>query len=762
MGNLPQPRTRFIGRQGEIALARELLARNRLVTLTGAGGIGKTRLAIAVATAVADTYTDDAWFVSCASINDPSLVLSTVVQSLGLQDAGSAPSLAVLVAHLAKRQSLLVLDNLEHVIDVAADVGVLLDASPRLTILATSRVPLRLDGEQLLPVPPLDLGDGVGLPLEAIEQAGAVALFVQRCQMVLPDFRLTAEMAPIALEICRRLDGLPLAIELAAARVRFLSLQALLERLEQRLPLLTGGSRDLPDRQQTIRDTIAWSYNLLDDDKQHLFRALAVFAGGWTLEAAEACNPGLNTLDRLATLVDHSLVRQTSQSDGTTRFSMLETIRDYGLERLHASDEEATVRQRHAEFYLTLAGQAAARAEGGDQPSLDRLDPERDNLRAAVAWLRERGDIQQCLQLVGDLRGLWFHRGSWSDAWAQLTEMLSLPGAELPTAARAHALATATVIAICRGDPAATMQLSTEALEICKVIGERAEQPWLLVAQGLAVDRLGDGERANRLWERSLALAREVGDDVNAARSLANISTSAINRQSLDHRRALSEEALARARRAGHLGVIHLALWSLIEIAIDRDAYREAAAGLQETLAISAGNGWQWQLSTQLMTIARLAHATGQHASAAHVLGAYDALRDRTGMPVLSFQWTQYQQFLTELRNAVVEETFDVAYSAGQAMSLEEAISSAIDVLAVIGAAESLPIAPAPAAHHCLSPREREVLQLIAAGQSNREIAEALYLSPRTVERHIANVYLKLDVHSRAEATAYALRHHLA
>ncbi len=554
MGNLPQPRTRFIGRQGEIELAHTLLVHNRLVTLTGAGGTGKTRLAIAVAESVTDAYADGTWFTSCASINDPALVLSTVIQSLGLQDAGSEPPLALLVSHLAKRHSLLVLDNLEHVIDVAPEVALLLDGCPRLTILATSRVPLRLNGEQLLPVPPLDLIDGTAHSLDQIEHVGAVALFVQRAQMVTPDFCLTSDTAQTVLEICRRLDGLPLAIELAAARVRHMSPIALLERLEQRLPLLTGGSRDLPARQQTVRDTIAWSYNLLNDDEQHLYRSLAVFAGGWTLEEAEACNPDLDMLDGLVTLVDHSLVRQSAQPDGTVRFSMLETIREYGLEQLHASGEDATVQQRHAEVYLALAAQAAPRVEDGDQRWLDRLDPERDNLRAALAWLRDRGAVQKCLRLAGDLRGLWFHRGSWSEGWAQLEEVLMLPGADLPTAARAHALATAAVVAIWRGDAAGAIPLNTEALAICEALGERDQQPWLLVSQGIAVGNLGDTDGAIRYWERSYALAREVGDDVNAARSLANISGVSAGRLDVDRRQALSEEGTGIGASGGPSG----------------------------------------------------------------------------------------------------------------------------------------------------------------------------------------------------------------
>jgi DNA-binding CsgD family transcriptional regulator len=378
-----------------------------------------------------------------------------------------------------------------------------------------------------------------------------------------------------------------------------------------------------------------------------------------------------------------------------------------------------------------------------------------------LAWLRDRGAIQQCLRLVGDLRGLWFHRGSWSEGWAQLEEALTLPGADLPTAARAHALATAAVVAIWRGDAAGAIPLNAEALAIVEALGERDQQPWLLVSQGIAVARLGDSDDAIQYWERGYALAREVGDGVNAARSLANISGVSAGRLDLDHRQALSEKALALARAAGHPATIHLCLTGLCNIALDRGAYHQAATAFQETLAICASSNWQWQVAEQLFGIAKLAHATGLYSGATQLLAATDAHRERTGMPLAQAYLALHDQLLADLRATMAGDSYAAAWTAGHGMPLAEAVAVAMNVLAVIDAADSLPIAPQLAANHDLSPRELEVLRLIAIGQSNREIAEALYLSPRTVERHIANVYLKIDVHSRAEATAYAQRHHL-
>ncbi|MBA2451979.1 MAG: hypothetical protein H0V47_02320, partial [Chloroflexia bacterium] len=345
-----------------------------------------------------------------------------------------------------------------------------------------------------------------------------------------------------------------------------------------------------------------------------------------------------------------------------------------------------------------LAEQAAPRVEDGDQQWLDRLDPERENLRAALAWLTERGDAERCLRLVGDLRGLWFHRGSLSDGWTQLETVLALPGAALPTSARAYALAAAGVLAIWRGDAAASIPLNSEALAICQALGERAAEPWLMVLHGIAASRLGDDDRAIEYWEQSLVLARDVGDRKNAARSLANISSLTVDPQDADRRQAMLEEALALARAAGHPATIHLCLSGLVRCVFDRGNYRQAAVGLQETLAISATSGWQWQLAEQLVAVARLAQATGQHASAACLIGAHDALRERAGMLLSPPLRAQHDQFVLEVRTAMAVDTYTAARTAGEAMPLEEAIAVATNVLTIIVAPDSQSFAPTEAA----------------------------------------------------------------
>ncbi|MDP8931409.1 MAG: AAA family ATPase [Actinomycetota bacterium] len=459
--NLPLQLSSFVGRERELAQIRKLLEENRLLTLTGPGGSGKTRLALQLAAAVSEEFEGGVYFVPLASVNDPDLVASTIAQSLGLAEAtwprttGPLPggetrsALDRLMEHLRDREVLLVLDNFEQVLPAAALVTTLLEASPRLKVVVTSRAVLRLYGEHEYPVPPLGLPDPNHLPdLGALTQYEAVALFVQRATAVRPGFTVTNHNAPAIAEICARLDGLPLAIELAAAQIRLLTPEAILARLGSRLRLLVSGPRDLPKRQQTLRETIDWSYELLEASEQRLFARLAVFVAGWSLEEAEAvCGPpeelGMEVFEGLSSLAEKSLVVVREDSP-EPRFAMLETIREFALERLADGGEEEQQRRRHAETYLALAERAEPELVGPERRRwLDRLEREHDNFRSALAWSIQQGEVGTALRLVGALWRLWQARGYLGEGRRWTEEALQLPGAESNARVLAKALAAA-------------------------------------------------------------------------------------------------------------------------------------------------------------------------------------------------------------------------------------------------------------------------------------------------------------------------------
>ncbi|MGC2793906.1 MAG: tetratricopeptide repeat protein, partial [Candidatus Sulfotelmatobacter sp.] len=555
--NLPVQRTGFVGREKEVAAAKELLLRQdvRMVTVTGPGGIGKTRLAVQVASGLVERFPGGTYFVPLASLSDPGLIASVIVQTLGIREAGGQSPLEILKGNLQDSlcaPMLLLLDNFEHLVQAALTVAELLSASPNLKVLVTSRAALHVSGEHEFPVSPLALPDSrFKLSVEILSQCPAVALFVQRARAVKPDFELTRENAATVAEICARLDGLPLAIELAASRVKVLSPSLMLTRLASRLQLLTGGARDMPRRQQTLRAAIDWSYDLLTAAEQKLFRRLSVFVGGCTLESAEAvCNPkgdlDLDLLDGMASLVDKSLVQEVEPSQGESRFMMLETIREYALEKLEASGEEGLTKRAQAAYCLVLAeeeptGQCGA--EGMEWS--ERFAREHENFRAGLQWLTETGDAEWGLRLGTALFRFWEIREYLAEGRDQLDKLLKLAGAAGPTKGRARALFAAGVLAGEQGDYASADKLINESQDIALQLGDKEGVAVSLNALAVFARDRSDVARAHILFEATLGLWRELGDQKAIARALSNLANVLKLQGDYDRARSLHAECLS-------------------------------------------------------------------------------------------------------------------------------------------------------------------------------------------------------------------------
>jgi predicted ATPase len=576
-GNLPVPATTFIGRRRELEECVGMLRRPdaRLITLTGAGGSGKTRLGLEAAAAVVAEYSHGAFFVDLSALRQPDLLPSAIARTVGAQAADKQSLAAALLDFLREKQMLLVLDNFEQIIDAAPLLSDLLQSCPRLKLLVTSRAALRLTSEYEYPLLPLAVPDPRRLPeLPALSQFEAVALFIDRARAARPDFAVTNDNAPAVAEICARLDGLPLAIELAATRTRLLPPQAMLAQLERRLEFLVAGPRDLPERHQTLRAAIAWSYDLLSPDEQRLFRRLAVFAGGWTLETAEAVCGG-DVLNRLGGLVEGSLVRR-QDTGGGVRFSLLETVREYALERLAESGEAMVIRRAHAQAFLALAQEAEPKLRGPEQRLwLDAMEAEMDNLRAALQWSIDNNDAEIGLLLSNALFELWQRRGHSAEAVHWYSTILGLPAAQTPSPLRTRVLTLTAWVAGLSGDNEQEDRLSSTALSL-----GRSQDDKLLLAWCLYV-RSGSEPwpAAQTLLNESLELYRETGDQRGMAlalNGLANIE--ALQTVDVPAALALRQQALELGRAIGDkrlLTVILIALGREYDNSGHRDAARE-------------------------------------------------------------------------------------------------------------------------------------------------------------------------------------------
>lgn len=707
--NLPIQPTPLLGRV-EAARAVVALARRpdvRLVTLTGSGGIGKTRLAIQVANDLLEDFADGVWFVRLSRLTDPSLVIPTIAETLGLKEVGGQSIAETLCLHLRQRCALLVLDNCEHVVAAAPSVADLLETCPSLVVLATSRTALRLRGEHEYLVTPLELPpatsrSGLTSAPERLLEYPAAALFVERARAVRPGFVLTATSAPVIAEICARLDGLPLAIELAAVRVKLLPPAALLVRLEHSLGFLVGGPRDLIERQQAIHSTIAWSEHLLSAEERVPFRRLAVFAGGCTLEAAQAVCVApegaalleIDLLEGLSALVEQSLVQQREEG-GEARFGMLHIIREYARARLEASGEAEALRRAHAVYMVALAERAELELIGPEQGAwLDRLEREHDNLRAALAWATERSEAETGLRLVGALERFWLARGHLREGRAWVERLLGLAvepevgsgsmgaadtEATVPTRVRARALIAGGIVAFRQADSAAAVPWLEEGAALARAAGDPRTTVTAVNALGfLARMRSGDWERAAAYFEESLELSRQLGDQWAIAVALGNLGDTLVRQGNLERAAETFAEALTRARQAGDPGAVHICLLNLGWVMRLRGEPTQAEALLREGLKLAGNLGDPRRCAEALEMLATTAGVVGHGERAARLLGAAEAARETIGAPQPAEDWADVEQAMAAARAALGEECWAAAYVAGQALSLDDAVAEAL------------------------------------------------------------------------------------
>jgi predicted ATPase/DNA-binding CsgD family transcriptional regulator len=815
--NLPAQRSSFVGREREMLEVRQALAMTRLLTLTGAGGSGKTRLALEAARDLIEAYPDGVWLVELAPLSEGGLVPKAVAEALKVPERPQEPLVDTLADVLRDRQLLLVVDNCEHLIEAAARlVDVLLDSCPRMRILATSREALGVEGEARWLVPPLSAPEPQeGTPSsEQLEAYESVRLFVERARGRVPNFSLSPENAPAVAEICGRLEGIPLALELAAARVGTLSLEQIAARLEGSLELLTHGGRTSVPRQRTLMGALEWSYNLLSADEKELFGRLSVFAGGWTLEASEAVGAGGGVeegevLDLLWGLVEKSLVIVRGSAPGGARYRLLEPVRQYALDKLEQSDEAEEARRWHAEFFLGLAEETETEMRGPEQATwLDSLEAEHDNLRAALSWALERGEPELGLHLAVAFWWFWEARGYFDEGRRWLEQALAkgsrassarakaLDGVghlalnlgnvdravaaaeeglklraqvELEASVAASLLRILGIKAEIRGDYERAIELARESLALGREAEDRLTVVWSLLNLGRVSSAQGDHERAAQLYEEGLALCRESGYTTPLPDFLSSLGYEFMLQGDQERATTLIEEATALVRRQGQRrrpgGPVKGPLVKLGWAALLLGDRERAKTWYEEHLRLSQELGNKLIATESLEGLACTVGTKGEAERAARLFGAAQALREAVGYRQPPGERAVQEPYLVAARSRV-GQTWEAALAVGRAMGLEQAIDYALSEepsITTLPSAHEQPPSSSPLPEHPagLTSREVEVLGLVATGMTNAQVAQRLFISPRTVQRHLNSVFHKLGVGSRAAATRFAVEHGL-
>ncbi len=802
--NLPTIPTSFVGRKRETAEIIQLLATTHLLSLVGAGGCGKTRIALRVAAELIGQFADGIYWVALARLADPMLVPQTVATVLNVVEQPGKPLTDRLLDSLCDKQLLLVFDNCEHLLGACAQLVEAFISCPNISILATSREPLGVIGEMLYPVLPLAL-PAVDLVVDEIGQVDSVQLFVERARSILPTYGLTPDNAEIVATICRDLDGIPLAIELASARVNILSVQQIQTRLDHRLDLLVSASR-ADERHRTLRAAIDWSYDLLSSPERQVLQRLAVFAAGFTLNTAESvCADDeiqhSQMLDLLSSLVNKSLIVAETIQGSDARYHLLETIRQYVQEKLVASNEWSSTHDRHLECFLQLTEETEPKLRTPYQHLwLNWLETEHDNIRAALAWALEQQRIELGLRLANSLNGFWDARGYIWEGNPWYERLLPHADDKIPLAVRSNALTFSSFMAMFVGDATTATLRGREAVALCEAAGEEGkpllpfalagllggprladdyqtmymineriielyreldDAPMLgmsLFIQGGTAISLGKYDTARPLLEESLAIARAAGDSFRIANFLNSLGDLARCEGHFVQAQALYEESLSLLRPLGAARDIPVTLHNLAHVYLQQGDIESAHALFRESLeaqhARSNGEG----IAQGLLGFAALAAVTGLTTESAHLFGAAVASSGWNSTIFWPAKKIEHDYYLGLIRAELSDAEFEAEQAIGRALSIDEAINYALNLPLPLLATSQEGVEPSQA----LTEREREVAALIALGKSNSEIAGELVVSKRTVEKHIANVLSKLDFTSRAQIVRWAIENGLA